>query len=176
MFKQMIGIAFSAIAYYNLIRYTKFDVKRLFRIYLNISFIVAIIGVVEEALRMRGYNALFSDTKVVSSGLYRVYSIMGEPYFLSVALLPALYYYFNKMIGVRQFRDRKQWIRFSVILACFIFTFSSAGYVGLGLMIAFVLYNHGFFSPTNGRFILLSACHRCAVLYSNTRYRFVLNP
>ncbi|MBS3915741.1 MAG: hypothetical protein KG003_14700 [Bacteroidetes bacterium] len=155
MIKQIIGITFSSVAYYNLVRYEKYDIKKLFGIYLDIAFYVALFGVVEEGLRMNGFNELFTDSKRVSIGLYRVYSIMGEPYFLSVALIPALYYYLNKFIGVKAFRVRKFPFRFLIILACFLFTFSSAGFIGLGIMGLMVLYNHGFLSPTNGRFVVL---------------------
>jgi hypothetical protein len=155
MVKQILGITFSAVAYYNLIRYVKFDIKKLFQIYLHLAFVVALLGVIEEALRLRGYNDFFADTKRVTGGFYRVYSIMGEPYFLAVALIPALYYYLNKVVGVPIFRERKYIFRLGIIAACFIFTFSSAGYLGLGLMGALVLYNHGFFSPSNPKFLLL---------------------
>jgi NADH:ubiquinone oxidoreductase subunit 5 (subunit L)/multisubunit Na+/H+ antiporter MnhA subunit len=53
MAKQMIGITFSAIAYYNLYRYTNFDVKKIFNIYLNIAIVVAAIGVVQEVMLLR---------------------------------------------------------------------------------------------------------------------------
>lgn len=155
MAKQVIGITFSSIAYYNLIRYTKYDLTRLFNIYLNIAFYVAIYGVIEEFLLLRGIYILSDNVKLVSGGFYRVYSIMGEPYFLAVALIPALYHYLNKFFGVKSFRQRKTFIRLGIILACYVFTFSSAGIIGLGLMFAFILYNHGYFTPTNVRFILL---------------------
>lgn len=155
MLKQMIGIVFSSIAYYNVIRYSKFDLRKLFDIYLKISFWVAAIGVAEEALRIAGFNHLFDNTKRVSLGIYRVYSIMGEPYFLAVALIPALYFYLGKMIGSKGFRDRSQYIRFGVIFACYIFTFSSAGFIGLALMLVLLAYSLGYFNPTSGRFLLL---------------------
>ncbi len=156
MLKQMIGIVFSSVAYYNVIRFTKFDVRRLFDIYLKISFWVAAIGVVEEALRVAGFNHLFDNTKRVSVGIYRVYSIMGEPYFLAVALIPAVYFYLGKMIGNKAFRDRRLLLRFGVIFACYIFTFSSAGFIGLAIMFVMLAYSLGYFNPASGRFILLA--------------------
>lgn len=156
MAKQIIGITFSSVAYYNLMRFTEYDVERLFKIYLRIAFFVALYGVAEEILLLRGYYHLFDNVKMVSNGYYRVYSIMGEPYFLSVALIPALYYYMNKLIGVSGFRDQKHLPQLAVIMLCYIFTFSSAGILGIGLMLALILYNHGYFNPTNLRFIFLA--------------------
>lgn len=154
MFKQIIGISFSAVAYYNLHKYTHYDIKKVFNIYLKIAFGVALIGVIEELMLMRGMYQYFSNVKRVSLGFYRVYSIMGEPYFLAVALIPALYYYLNKIIGVKEFREWKNIMRFGVIFLCYFFTFSSAGIFGLGIMLLLILYNYGYFTPTNGRFIL----------------------
>lgn len=155
MIKQMIGITFSSVAYYNLIRYTKYDIKRIFSIYLTIAFYVAIYGIVEEILLLRGYHHLFDNAKRVSLGFYRVYSIMGEPYFLSVALIPALYHYLSQFVGPKPMREQKMIIRLVVILACYIFTFSSAGIMGLGLMGLLILYNFGYFTPSNIRFVVL---------------------
>lgn len=155
MLKQMIGITFSSVAYYNLIRFVKFDIKRLFDLYLKIAFWIALYGVAEEIMRLSGYNYLFANAKRVSVGLYRVYSIMGEPYFLCVALIPAVYFYLNKILGTADFRDRKALMRLGVILACYVFTFSSAGFIGLGIMAVLIAYNHRFLTPTSGRFFIL---------------------
>jgi len=154
MAKQMIGITFSAIAYYNLYRYTNFDVKKIFNIYLNIAIVVAAIGVVQEVMLLRGMIQYFNNVKRVSLGFYRVYSIMGEPYFLAVALIPAVYYYLNSMIGVKTSRDFSNWWKLGVVLLCYLFTFSSAGIFGIGVMLLLILNNHGVFSPSNGKFYL----------------------
>lgn len=154
MAKQFIGITFSAVAYYNLIKFVQFDIKYLFKLYLKLAFYIALIGVIEEYLRLTGFNYLFDNVKQTSTGFYRVYSIMGEPYFLSVVLIPSVYYYLSLMIGPSYIRDRKQLFHFLIITACFFLTFSSAGFVGFAIMLCFVLYNHGYFNPSSGRFIL----------------------
>ncbi len=149
MLKQMIGIVFSSISYFALLKYLKFDVKKIFELYLKIAFWVALYGIAEEALQLAGFHDNFGNSKRVTGGFYRVYSIMGEPYFLAVALIPAVYYYLNKLIGVKPFRDRKVIVRASTITACYIFTFSSAGYMGLALMIVLIAYNHKLLTPTS---------------------------
>lgn len=158
MFKQFIGISFSSIAFYNLFKHTHFNLKLLFDHYLNISFGVAIIGVVEEIGRsvFEIHHYFNGDPKFVSVGLYRVYSIMGEPYFLAVALIPALYFYMNKIFGGFYFRESKYFFRFLIILLCYIFTFSSAGVLGLGFMLIFVLYNRGLIGLNVKSFVFMS--------------------
>lgn len=155
MYKQIIGITFSSVAYYNLYKFTDFDVKRIFKVYLNISLIIAIFGIIEEIMLLRGMHSHFDNIKRVSLGFYRVYSIMGEPYFLAVALIPALYYYLNKMIGVAEFRNWATLFPFTIIFLCYFFTFSSAGIFGLGIMFILIVYNHGYLNPGSGKFILL---------------------
>lgn len=167
MFKQIIGISFSAVAYYNLFKFTDFDVPKIFKIYLRISFFIALIGVVQEAMLLQGMYGYFGNIKRVSLGFYRVYSIMGEPYFLAVALIPALYYYLNKLIGVREFRNWNEIVQFSIILACFFFTFSSAGILGIGFMMMLIAYNHGYFNPGSGKFILFLIL--ALVVFPNTK-------
>lgn len=158
MLKQIIGISFSSVAYYNLMLYVKLDIERLFKLYLKIAFFIALIGVFEEIGRIFGYHVYFNgDPKRVSIGMYRVYSIMGEPYFLAVTLIPALYYYLNRFFGTREFRDRTTLIQFGVIFSCYIFTFSSAGVMGLGLMVLLLLWNHKLFSFKNPKTLLLIA-------------------
>jgi len=141
MLKQMLGITYSSVAYFALVKYTGFDLKRLFRIYLTASFWVSIWGLAEEIMRvlkfdqrfpagpvrtlleLLGFTNLWDNHKAMSIGLYRVYSIMGEPYFLAVALLPALYSLFNCMIGPVNVRDWKEKWRFIVVLGCYLLTF-----------------------------------------------------
>lgn len=164
MLKQFIAITYSATAYFATLQYTKFNLDRLFRIYLKGAFWVAVWGVAEQAFRVLGFhqrfagsaiekitrligfNNLWDNTKSVSVGLYRVYSIMGEPYFLAVALIPAMHYYMNRMLGPKPVRSWKDYRPFAVILTCYLFTFSSAGYTGLILSLGLVGFNLGLFN------------------------------
>ena len=93
--------------------------------------------------------------KGTSIGLYRVYSIMAEPYYLAVILIPAFYYYLSLIIGNREYRDRRVLFKFLVILLCFILTFSTAGFMAIAIMAVLVLYNKGFFSFKKGKIIFL---------------------
>lgn len=155
MMKQFIGITYSAIAYYCLFSYVNFDLKRLFKIYLICAVFVAALGCIEQAMHMAGMHQYFSVTKRVSLGFYRVYSIMGEPYFLAVALIPALHYYLNRILGTKASRSWKDLIPAGIVLACYYFTFSSAGVIGLGLMLIILMYNHNVINLGSGRVVFL---------------------
>jgi O-antigen ligase len=155
MLKQMIGITFSSVAYYNLFKFTNFDIRRVFNIYLRIAFFIALIGIIEELMLLRGMHQYFENVKRVSLGFYRVYSIMGEPYFLAVALIPALYYYIHDLFQHSMFTNARNKLNLFVIGLCYFFTFSSAGIFGFGIIMLLLAYNYGFLTPKNGRFIIL---------------------
>lgn len=153
MMKQVLGIFFSSIAYYCFIAYNDFDVKKLFKIYLSISVFVAALGVLDEITHIMGIH--FTQIKLTDNGLYRVYSVMGEPYFLAVALIPSLYFYLSKFFGQKLYRDNRVLVKLGIVGSCYILTFSAAGMLGLGIMILFILYNRGFFSFSKGKIFVL---------------------
>ncbi len=143
MLKQMLGILFSGAAYYATIELAEFNIKKLFVQYTKLAIIVAAIGVIQEMLYLGDFHNLFGNVKRMSIGFYRVYSIMGEPYFLAVAITPALFYFFNKVFGIKTFREINAYnlIALSTLLLCFIFTFSTGGMIGLALIILITAYN-----------------------------------
>lgn len=164
MLKQMLGIAYSSLAYFALFKFSDFNLPKLFNTYLKAAFWVSVWGVAEEIMRLMGINFrymagpvrtileaigfsnMWDNYKPVSVGLFRVYSIMGEPYFLAVALLPAVYYYLNCMFGPKTIRNWKYKWEFLVVLLCYLLTFSSAGYIGLVLGAGLVAINLGLFN------------------------------
>ena len=143
LLKQMLGILFSGAAYYAIIKIERFNIEKLFVQYTKLAIIVSFIGVVQEVLYMAGVHSIFGNVKRMSIGFYRVYSIMGEPYFLAVAITPALFYFFNKIFGTKKFREVTRFNMFALgtILLCFIFTFSTGGMIGLALIILITAYN-----------------------------------
>lgn len=163
MLKQMIGITYSSVAYFSLIKFNDFDLKRIFNLYLKAAFWVAVWGIAEQGMHILGFKFRFGGSfiedftkligfenfwnnyKITSTGFNRVYSIMGEPYYLSVALLPAFFYYANRLFGSASFRDWSHKWKFGVIALCFLFTFSTAGYVGILMTGMFIGVNRGFF-------------------------------
>jgi len=153
--KQVIGILFSSVAYYTFIRFNNFDLQKVFDLYLKVSFWVAGFAIFEEFAKVLGVGLPFQHYKTVKLGFHRVWSIMGEPYFLAVVLIPALFYYGAKFFGNKDYRDRSVLIPFTVIFLGTIFTFSSAGFMAVGFMALLIAWEKGFFSFQKGRIILL---------------------
>jgi len=153
--KQVIGFIFSSVAYYAFIRFNDFNLQKVFDLYLKISVWVAGFAIFEEFAKMFGLGILFHHYKTVKMGFHRVWSIMGEPYFLAVVLIPALFYYGAIFLGNKSYRDRGVFIRFGIIFTGTVFTFSSAGFMAIGFMIVAIAWQKGFFSIQKGRIILL---------------------
>ena len=146
--KQVFGIAFTSIVYYNTLFVLKFDIKRIFGYYLKFAYWVALFGVIDNILHLAGIHI----TKVLLFGpfLYREYSIMGEPFYLALALTPAVAYYIANFGRTW----KKERFRFLIVLACYIITYSSIAIAGLGLSIYFALYLNDFFNIRKNRLIL----------------------
>jgi hypothetical protein len=151
MFKQVLGITYSAVAFYLLIKSNSFNLVKIFTIYRKVSFWVALWGLITEFLLLNGIF-ITNKIKTTSVGFYRIYSIMGEPYFLAVALMPALYFYVYKIIHDGKFRSNiVNLFMGGVIFVCYVFTFSSAGYMGLLLMVVMYMYSANYFSIIEGK-------------------------
>ena len=145
--KQAIGICVNAIWFYMFIKINRYDIKRLFRIYLNIAFIIALIGIIQESsylLQFRpgyDYSAFLPFWTFYPTGNFiRVNSICSEPASFCIAIMPALFASFcslmdreNRMIGK---------IRSVVIITAFILSFSSTGYLGLIITFFIILINY----------------------------------
>ncbi len=153
--KQIIGIVFTSVAYYTFLSLEDFNIKKVFRMYLIAAFLVAAYGLFEELLHIQDIH-ISANIRRSSFGLYRVYSIMGEPYFLAVVLIPAFYFLWTTLYKNGILNDfRKRAIFLFTVGVCYILTFSSAGFIGLALIFIFWLYNRKFFSLTNWKILLL---------------------
>lgn len=155
LIKQVIGFVFSSVAYYTFIRFNDFNLQKVFNLYLKISIWVASFAIFEEFAKLFGLGIPFHHYKTVKMGFHRVWSIMGEPYFLAVVLIPALFYYGALLLGNKSYRDRSVFIRFGIIFTGTVFTFSSAGFMAIGFMAIAIAWEKGFFSFQKGRIILL---------------------
>ncbi|MFN7300965.1 MAG: hypothetical protein ACK5U7_05760, partial [Bacteroidota bacterium] len=151
LLKQVLGITYSAIAYYLLLKTNDFKIEKLFNIYMKIAFYVALWGLITEVLLLRGIP-ITSKIKMTSNGFYRIYSIMGEPYFLAVALIPALYFQTYCFLNEKKHRASfRNWIHLGVIGICYLFTFSSAGFIGLALIIVIYMWSADYLSILRGQ-------------------------
>lgn len=147
LIKQVFGILFTSITYYNVIRVFKYDVARVFNYYLVFAFWVALHGVIDNILHIGGIHL----TKVLQDGAfqYREYGIMGEPFYLAMAITPAIVYYtcyFKRTWHTAKFK-------YLVLLACYLVTYSSTAVMGIGLAAFFSLYLNDFFNLRRNRII-----------------------
>jgi hypothetical protein len=153
--KQLIGLFFSSIAYYTFLSYNNFEIRRIFKMYVYLAFLVAAEGLLEEVLNIVGIH-INDKMKLTTAGFYRIYGIMGEPYFLASSLIPAMYFAFYKTtIFEKILSNYKNITILGAIATCFIFTFSSASFLGIGAIIFFWLYNKKYLSFTSWKIILL---------------------
>ncbi len=153
--KQVIGLIFTSIAYYTFIAYNNFEIKKIFRMYVFLAFFVALEGLLEEVLNMNGIH-INDKMKRTDMGFYRIFGIMGEPYFLAVVLLPALFFVFSKVTDFERIISKvNNYVMISVIALCFVLTFSSAGVIGIGGIVALWLYNKKILSLKSWRIVFL---------------------
>lgn len=175
LIKQFMGITYSAIAFYLLLSSNGFNLPKIFKIYTNVAFLVALWGLITEVFLLNGI-ALSNKIKATTTGFFRIYSIMGEPYFLAVALIPALHYFISMTLLDKNFRKQPDnLIKGFVIFVCYIFTFSSAGFLGLLLMVVMYMYSANYFSIIEGRlkFILMPiAIILIVAFYNNLKDAF----
>jgi len=145
--KQAIGISVNALWFYTLIKINRYDIKRLFKIYLDLAFVVSLIGIVQEisfilnftpGYNYQGFLPYWYLLPKTAHNLLRVNSIMIEPSGLAVVLLPAVFACVTALL--KQDYGLVSKVRGIVIVSCFLLTFSSTGYIGLLLAVFFAMF------------------------------------
>lgn len=146
--KQVFGILFTSVVYYNVLCHFKFNVQKIFSYYLRFAYLIALIGVIDNALHIAGLHIL----PTINNGpfQYREYSIMGEPFYLALALTPAVAYYLAHFGRYWRYHRSK----FIILLLCYLLTYSSIAVAGLGLSIFFSLYINDYFNTRQSKLIL----------------------
>lgn len=146
--KQVFGIMFSSIVYYNVLYVFGFNIKWIFDRYLTFAFWVALAGVIDNILHIAGIH--LSTYMPIGPFLYRESSIMGEPFYLGLALTPAVAYYLSYF--------RRTWaqekFRFLIILLCYLVTYSSIAVAGFVMSVFLSLYLNDYFNARKNRLIL----------------------
>lgn len=146
--KQFFGILLNSLFFYSLIQFNNYDTKNLFRVYLNLSLIVAIIGIIQEfsyLFRFQagydyGYLPHWTLSISTETGLLRINSILPEPSQFCVVMFPAFFAslisLFNKKISFPNI-----WKSIITIIA-FIFSLSTIGYLAIIFSILLLAYNY----------------------------------
>ena len=118
---QLAGISISSIYYYNFIK--NYSVKKVFDVYLNVSFFIALIAIPMFYLQINSFSE------------YRLNGILTEPAHYAAIMLPAAYVFF---------RDKKYW-KLTVIVITIFLSKSSIGYIGLALILILPLLKTKYF-------------------------------
>lgn len=145
--KQLLGIVFTSIVSYNIFVVLRFDVRRIFEYYLFFAFLISLHGVLDNLLHMAGIH--LTPYSIVAPFIIREYGIMGEPFYLAMAITPALAYY--TCYFQRTWKKLK--FRYIILLTCYLVTYSSTALMGMGLSVFFALYLNNFFNVRSNRFV-----------------------
>jgi hypothetical protein len=147
--KQVLGILFSSFTYYNILYVLRFNISRIFHYYLLFAFWVSVHGIIDNALHYVGIH--LTTVNHAGPGMYREYGVMGEPFYLALALTPAVVYYLCYFIRTWQ----KTKFRFLIILLCYFATYSSIALLGLVLGVLISLYINDYFNARRNKLMLI---------------------
>ncbi|MCX5709298.1 MAG: O-antigen ligase family protein, partial [Candidatus Omnitrophica bacterium] len=145
--KQALGISINAIWFYMLIKINDYNINKLFRIYLNIAFVVAIIGLIQEASYLLQFRAGYDYSALLpfwtfypTQNFLRVNSIITEPAGFCVSMLPSLFVSICSLIDKEL--NMQSIFRSVIIITAFILSFSSTGYLGLIIALFIILMGY----------------------------------
>jgi hypothetical protein len=150
-FKIFVNVAVNIIFYRYVIEYYEYDVNRIFKMYLQGSYIVALLGLIQVASYIvkfePGYNwrAFLPLNKwdVHEGGLLgiRLNSTFTEPSYFGSSIAPAFFISIYEIFFKRElFLTRTKCL---VIIAAYLLTFSSLAYMGVFISILLFALNFG---------------------------------
>ncbi len=148
MGKQALGILVTGVAYYLLIKINKYEIDKLFRIYLRIAFIVASIGIFQEFSFLVGFERYGYDYSVIISkwafsattlGVLRVNSILPEPSHFAISMAPALFVSLLSVLKNNSFYLNKKGSM--LVIISYVLTFSAVGYVAIIISVLLIYSN-----------------------------------
>jgi hypothetical protein len=157
--KIFIGVMLSASFYQYVIFYFKFDVPRIFTLYMKGAYIVSIIGVIQVVSYAIGfgpgykYNWLLNKWGVVAnaSGGIRMNSIFSEASQCAIVIAPAAFVgIYNIIFRKNSFLNTQKCL---VIILATLLTTSSTGFIGFFFSGILIIMNHARIS----NFIVASA-------------------
>jgi len=145
--KQALGIGINALWFYLFLKINDFDVKKIFRIYLNIAFLVALIGIFQQISYLIGFCPGYDYSWFLpfwiphpAGNFLRVNSILPEPAGFCVSLAPALFVSLCSAVD-NKFAVLNKAKSF-LIIAAFLLSFSSVGYLGLVISLILISFSY----------------------------------
>lgn len=146
--KQITGIFLTGLAYYMLIRRNRYDLHKLFRIYMRFAVVIAVIGLFQEISYLAhfkpGYDYTYFLNKFCVSGtswkMVRVSSILPEPAHFGAAMTPAIFVSILNIIRNGRFYIGRPLSVFILLVS--LLSFSLLTYMGIALSLLLIILNY----------------------------------
>jgi len=148
LLKIFLGFIFNGVVYYMLFRLNNNEVDKLFRIYLQIACVVALIGIFQEISYLAGFEGGYDYRSFISrtvppnvqSGILRVTSIMQEPSHFGNAMAPAMFVSILNIIRKKgHFISKKM---SCLIIISVLLSFSLVAYIGIAIAFILIMLNY----------------------------------
>lgn len=147
--KVFLGVFMSYVFYYFVLCEFKFDIKKLFNYYLYGCYLVGVLGIIQLISFKIGfgpgynYRWIFNSWGVVYGGNLgiRLNTVCGEPSQLAELMSAALFVAVYDLINTKKYYYTNRQALF--VVATFVLTFSSSGYIAFFLVLALLLVNYG---------------------------------
>ncbi len=144
------NLAVSIVFYQYVMQYYNFDVKLIFRKYINVSFFVCVLGLIQLLCYWISFYPgyyLPSFLPLNKWGLsigglgVRINSLFSEPSSLGIAIAPAFFVsIFQLLTRTNEYLSLKKCI---LIVICYCLSFSSLAFLGIFLTVVFLTLNFG---------------------------------
>lgn len=164
--KQSIGILLNSLFFYLLFKFNDYDVKRLFIIYLNIAFVIALIGIFYEISFLLKFKQAYTFMYYIpkwkfvvdpETGLMRVNSILPEPADFANVMIPA---FFISLLSFYKNTFKLQTkIKSTIIIIAFILTLSPVAYIGIIFCFMLLVFNY-----LRNKYIILFSLTACLLI------------
>ncbi len=147
--KIYLGLLFSYLFYYYIVRVFEFSIEELFKWYMKGAVIVAAIGMIQFVSYQVGfrfgydYSWILNKWGIVPGGNFgiRVNSIFGEPTYLATTLAPAFFVaIYNLLIKTPKYINKKMSL---LIVAVYLLSFSGLAFAGVMISVLLLLVNFG---------------------------------
>ncbi|MDO9000576.1 MAG: hypothetical protein Q7W45_12475 [Bacteroidota bacterium] len=148
--KIFLNISLNLVFYQYVIQYYNYDVKLVFKKYLNISFLVCALGLFQLFSYWIGFTYGYNLRLIMPLNKWgvnlgglgiRINSIFSEPSSLGIAIAPAFFVsIYQLLLRTNDFISLKKCI---VIVICYCFSFSSLAFLGIFFSIVLITLNFG---------------------------------
>lgn len=172
LLKQFGGFILNGVVYYLLIRINKSNINKLFRIYLKLAIIVAVIGIIQEVSFLIGFTYGYDYSYFIPKfngggtalGMLRVTSILPEPSHFGGAMAPAMFVsVLNIIRGENSFIGRNASV---LIITSILLSFSLTAYVGIVMALILIMLNYK-------RVGLIAVVATILIAFAVSSYRYI---